>query len=55
LQRSGADEGRVSDFRKKCRERLPLAWVFASADEKSERKLGEEGDRMAVNGEKSDV
>jgi hypothetical protein len=45
----------VAEFRKKCRERLPLAWVFASEQEKSERKLGEEGDRMAVNGEKSDV
>jgi len=55
LQRSGAGEERVAEFRKKCRERLPLAWVFASEQEKSERQLGEEGDRMAVNGEKSDV
>jgi hypothetical protein len=55
LQRSGASEERVAEFRKKCRESLPLAWVFASEQEKSERKLGDEGDRMAVNGEKSDV
>ena len=55
LQRSGADSDRVAEFSKKCRERLPLAWVFASEQEKSERELGEEGDRMAVNGEKSDV
>jgi hypothetical protein len=55
LHRSGATEEQVSEFRIKCRERLPLAWVFASKEEKSSRQLGEEGDMMAVNGEKADV
>lgn len=55
LKRSEASEERVTEFKGKCRERLPLAWVFASEQEKSERKLGEERDRVAVNGEKSDV
>jgi hypothetical protein len=55
LHRAGASEDRVADFRSKCRERLPLAWVFASEQEKNERKLGEEADGMAVNGEKADV
>lgn len=55
LQRSGATEEQVAEFRSKCRERLPLAWVFASNEEKTSRQLGEEGDRIAVNGEKSDV
>lgn len=55
LQRSGATEEQVADFRSKCRERLPLAWVFASDGEMNSRQLGEEGDRIAVNGEKSDV
>lgn len=55
LKRSGAGEERVNEYRGKCRARLPLAWVFASEQEKTERKLGEEGDRVAVNGEKSDV
>lgn len=55
LRRSGASAESVAAFKSKCRERLPLAWIFASEPEKSERNLSEEGDRMAVNGEKSDV
>lgn len=56
LMRAGANEEQLKSFKAKCRERLPLAWVFASKEELSSRKLsGDSADGEAAEGAKADV
>jgi hypothetical protein len=55
LKQAGAGDEQVKEFRSKCRSRLPLAWVFASDEERASRKLEHGADGVAVNGEKTDV
>lgn len=55
LKQAGAGAQQADAFRAKCRARLPLAWVFASDEEKASRKLQQSADGVAVNGEKSDL
>lgn len=55
LKQAGAEDEQVKEFRSKCRRRLPLAWVFASDEERASRKLEQGADGVAVNGEKTDV
>lgn len=52
LQRASASAEQVSAFKAKCHERLPLAWVFASDEQKAGRKLGsvDEDEAPVVNG-----
>lgn len=43
LKRAGGDQEQVKAFKAKCHERLPLAWVFASEEEKAGRQLELQG------------
>jgi peptide alpha-N-acetyltransferase len=55
LERAGATKDQVDGYKAKCRSKLPLAWVFASDEEKASRKLEQGVDGVAVDGEKTDV
>lgn len=65
LKRAGGNEEQVKGFKARCHERLPLAWVFASEQDKAGRQLEshqapqqEEGvtnGNGKVNGVKADV
>lgn len=62
LRKAGGSEEQVKAFKARCHERLPLAWVFASDEDKAGRVLEshgqvpeQEGEGGKSNGVKTDV
>ena len=58
LRKAGGTEEQVKAFKAKCHERLPLAWLFASEEDKAGRKLESHAappQEVVANGVKTDV
>ena len=54
LKKAGASADVLDGFKSKCWERVPLALVFATEEERAKRAKVAESDGVA-NGEKADV